>query len=67
MRAERERAEAKRKAPRTTKRSREARDSDVWLSEIAAAGWASTVDETSGNTYYYNTKTGATSWVWPPE
>ena len=35
--------------------------------EIVVADWASAVDEASGNTYYYNTKTGATSWVWPPE
>ena len=34
--------------------------------EIVVADWASAVDEASGNTYYYNTKTGATSWVWPP-
>ena len=36
-------------------------------SDIVVADWASAVDEASGNTYYYNTKTGATSWVWPPE
>ena len=35
-------------------------------SDIVVADWASAVDEASGNTYYYNTKTGATSWVWPP-
>ena len=34
-------------------------------SDISVADWASAVDEASGNTYYYNTKTGATSWVWP--
>ena len=67
IREQRERDEAKRKAPRTTKRSCAARDDGVMLFEIAAAGWASAVDEASGNTYYYNTKTGTTSWVWPPE
>ena len=36
-------------------------------SDIVVADWASAVDEASGSTYYYNTKTGATSWVWPPE
>ena len=36
------------------------------LSAQLVAGWASAVDEV-GQTYYYNTKTGATSWVWPPE
>ena len=36
-------------------------------SDIVVADWASAVDEVSGSTYYYNTKTGATSWVWPPE
>ena len=35
--------------------------------EIVVADWASAVDEASGSTYYYNTKTGTSSWVWPPE
>ena len=36
-------------------------------SDMVVADWASAVDEASGSTYDYNTKTGATSWVWPPE
>ena len=28
--------------------------------------WASAVDDASGRTYYYHTKTQATSWTWPP-
>ncbi|GMH68984.1 hypothetical protein TrRE_jg2022 [Triparma retinervis] len=31
------------------------------------ANWASAVDPASGNTYYYDTVTGETSWTWPPE
>ena len=30
------------------------------------ADWASAVDPASGQTYYYNAQTGATSWDWPP-
>ena len=35
-------------------------------SEIVVADWSSATDPASGSVYYYNTKTGATSWVWPP-
>lgn len=31
------------------------------------ANWASAVDPASGNTYYYDTVTGETSWTWPPQ
>lgn len=35
-------------------------------SEIVVADWSSATDPASGSVYYYNTKTGATSWAWPP-
>lgn len=28
--------------------------------------WQAVVDAASGDVYYWNTTTGATSWVWPP-
>jgi len=31
------------------------------------ANWASAVDPATGNTYYYDTVTGETSWQWPPQ
>ena len=34
--------------------------------DFDASEWVSAVDEASGRTYYYNSKTGASSWVWPP-
>ena len=34
--------------------------------DFDASEWVSAVDEASGKTYYYNSKTGASSWVWPP-
>ena len=34
--------------------------------DFDASEWVSAVDEASGKTYYYSTKTGASSWVWPP-
>ena len=48
---------------------------DMWFDEslvkdgpedFDASEWASAVDEASGKTYYYNSKTGRSSWVWPP-
>ena len=34
--------------------------------DFDASEWVSAVDEATGKTYYYNSKTGASSWVWPP-
>jgi hypothetical protein len=36
------------------------------VENFVAEDWASAVDDASGNTYYFNTKTGESSWVWPP-
>ena len=47
-------------APRAANDGADARDADV-------ADWAAAVDDASGRVYYYNTKTRATSWSWPPE
>ena len=30
-------------------------------------GWVTQQDPNSGDEYYYNTFTGQSSWVWPPE
>ena len=47
-------------APRAANDGADARNADV-------ADWAAAVDDASGRVYYYNTKTRATSWSWPPE
>ena len=35
--------------------------------QVTEADWTTVQDPTSGHTYYYNQRTGQTSWVWPPE